>query len=142
MVLILWVSYNETYNLAITLMPTITDIFGTGAQVITSDTTITATPIDPVLIIPSSALVTWNDKTQVNNPNKWLTAIARGAMAYFAVDNRLDDGTLSVTVAPTYLSLTDRTVAGASVTKTWHQIGINVYTPFTGPTYPDPDDVA
>jgi hypothetical protein len=123
-------------------MPSITDIFGANATVITSDTTVTATSLEPVLIIKASDLETWNDRTQVQNPNKWVTAILRKAMSYFAADNRLNDGTMSMTVAPTYLSLADRDVGGSTVTKTWYQIGVNLYTSFTGPLYPDPDDVA
>jgi len=123
-------------------MPSISDVFGAGSQVISSDTTITATPQNPVLVIPASALPSWNDKTQIQNPNKWIAAIARTGMDYFAVDNRLNDGSLAMTIAPTYLSLADRTVGGNSVTKTWYQIGINLYTPFTGPQFVDPDDVA
>jgi hypothetical protein len=121
-------------------MPLITDVFGTDSFVLSTDQTVAATTLNPVLVIPASGLTTWNDKTQIQNPNKWLTAIARNAQDFFA--DKLNDGTLALTVAPTYLSLAERVISGNSVTKTWYQIGINCYTPFTGPQFVDPDDVA
>jgi hypothetical protein len=116
--------------------PTIANFFGASAQALTATTSVTASAIDPVLVIKYSdfAAQAWNalvagDET---DPEKWITAIAR-KIYDFSVANT--DDLANVVITAPILGLESRN----STLKRRFSYGLDIYQADSGSSAPDPD---
>ena len=116
--------------------PTIANFFGANAQILTSDTSITASTGAPILVIKQAdfsaeawtALVTDDEL----DPEKWITAIVRKINTFSKAN--LDD-TPNVVITDPILGLESRT----NTLKRRYSYSLDIYQPDTGSTQPDPD---
>lgn len=116
--------------------PNIGNFFGANAVSLTSTTSVTATALDPVLVIKYSDFVAqgWDSLASgdQNDPEKWISAIVR-KIYDFSVANT--DDLPNVVVTAPILGLESRN----NILKRRFSYGLDIYQPDTGSSAPDPD---
>ena len=117
-------------------IPTIANFFGANAQTLTATTSVTASAIDPVLVIKHSDFTAqaWNSLVagDETDPEKWITAIAR-KIYDFSVANT--DDLANVVITNPILGLESRN----SLLKRRFSYGLDIYQDDSGSSAPDPD---
>ena len=116
--------------------PTITNFFGQNATVLTSNTSVTASAADPVLVMKYSdfASQSW-DTLAVGDetiPEKWVTAIARKIRDF---SNANTDDVPNVVITDPIVGLESR----ENVLKRRFSYSLDIYQTDSGSTAPDPD---
>jgi hypothetical protein len=131
--------YIETVILYIGLdmpAPTIANFFGASAQTLTATTSVTASAIDPVLVLKYSGFTAqgWDALVAGNetDPEKWVTAIAR--RIYDFTTANLDE-IPNVAVTAPILGLETRN----SALKRRFSYALDIYQDDSGSSAPDPD---
>lgn len=122
--------------------PTIANYFGTNATVLTATTSITASTVDPVLVIRASDFAAWGSATAgATNPQKWLTNIMNKAYEFFQVSTNLSDQSINCVVTLAFVTLADRIVGSTTTRKRQFSYAVDIYAPDLGSNTPDPDDI-
>ena len=116
--------------------PTVVQLFGSAAQVVTATTQVSATAQDPALIIRFSdfSSVGWNTATGTTDPEKWLAAMILRARAFHA--SNTDEVPNTVVDSP-FPGLTTRN----AVLKREYAYTVRIYETDSGSSSPDPDNV-
>jgi hypothetical protein len=116
--------------------PTIANFFGTNAAILTSNTSVTASAADPVLVIKFSDFTSqeWDALTagQEQKPEKWVAAITRKIRDW---SNANTDDIPNVVITDPIVGLETR----ESVLKRRFSYSIDIYQPDSGSAAPDPD---
>jgi hypothetical protein len=119
-------------------VPTIPNFFGVNAQVLTANTSVTATALDPVLCVKYSdlAAVGWTSLagSAETDPEKWLTSIIK-LIKNFTTANT--DELPNVVVDAPLLGLEFRN----SLTKRRYSYSVDIYETDTGATEPNPTNI-
>lgn len=116
--------------------PTVPQLFGSAAQVITATTSIAATSSDPALVIRFSdfAVNGWNTVAGTTDAEKWFSAMVLKARATSAANT---DEVPNVVIDSPFPGLTTRN----SVLKREYQYAVRIYETDSGAATPDPDNV-
>ncbi len=116
--------------------PNISNFFGANAQILSSTTSITASSVDPALVIKFSDFSAqgWDNLTagDQTDPEKWIAAITRKIRDF---SNANTDDVPNVVITDPILGLETR----ENTLKRRFSYSLDIYQPDAGSAAPDPD---